>query len=125
MSKTAGTPQKVTIAGITYDVPGDSDPTRASKWANEFAPTTGDSIQKKVRQSPNIEGLTLALTVAEYEQLENVASNVDDVPLALTYAGGEVLRADGGINLGEYSAANATADVMLMPTSSDGWTAFT
>jgi hypothetical protein len=123
-SKPAGTPQKVTINGITYDVTADSDPTLASKFANEMTPTTGNQIKKIVKQSPNMEGLTLAATKAELDELEKVAGLIEDVPMSMTYAGGEVVRADGGINLDTYSAQNATVDVMLMPAGVEGWTSF-
>ena len=124
MSNVAGSLQKVVIAGVTYDAVGEADAQRASGVSRENKPTSGDAIQILLKQSPNIEGVTLSLTAGQYDDLEAISKGVDDVSMTIVYPNGDSLKADGNINLDTQSSANGTADVTLMPSGVDGWVKF-
>ena len=109
MARVSGTPRKVTIDGLTYDVTGDADITINSPTEKEGMPTSGRSMMKVTGKSPDIESVTISASPEEHEVLMQVHERLDSVPMSVTFADGSVYRAVGHINLESYTSADNIA----------------
>ena len=122
----SGSGRGVTIDGIQYRVTADNDMTgKFSSFENENLPTSGESISKKTIVSPNLEGIELAVSADEIESLKESAAKSTDYSLSYNAADGTEWKAQGKINLGDYSSADGKAEVTLMPNNAlKGWQKF-
>lgn len=103
----AGTPRKVTIGGIPFDVMADCNPnSNLAEWKTEAVATSGLPIQKATRQTPYIKGVDLKATVSEFSALSALAEGPTSIPLTVTYADGSTMAGVGRIALSDHEGAN-------------------
>ena len=116
MGNTVGTPRKVVIDGVTYDVMADTNITyNASKYAIEGQATTGDALFKYTKRIPQMEGITIAATPAILEDLKLKADSLADKTLSVEFADGSVYKASGRINYENWESESGKATVQLIP----------
>jgi len=119
-----GTPRKVVIDGVTYDVKADANITyNASIYENEGIPTSGRTLQKKTKRVPTKESVTLGTSPAEAMELKAKAESLASKTLAVEYADGSTFRATGQINFESWESEEGTSTLTLIPDRD--WTPFT
>lgn len=119
----SGTPRKVVINGISYDVFADTNITYApSKNEREGIPTTGRTIQKMVKRIPTKEGITIAADSAELAQLKKDNESLPSKTLSVEYADGSTYRATGQFNLESWENEENKATIIMIPDQD--WTLF-
>lgn len=124
-NNTVGTPEKVTLDGITFDVMGDANFSAIKgRFENENVPTSGKNVQKKTARSQNVESVTLQCNAEEAELLKELSERKSAFPMSYETAAGDVFRSNGGINFGSHETESGTATVTLLPEDRDGFVAF-
>lgn len=123
MGNISGTPRKVVINGVTYDVFADTNINLIpSKYEIEGLPTSGVTMYKMTKRVETAESLTLKTNPAEKEELKSVAESLADATLAIELADGSTFKASGKINYESFESEENKSTVQLIP--SDGWTPF-
>ena len=118
-----GTIRKVVIDGVTYDAFADSDITfNKSKYTVEGVATTGRTLSKRTKRVQTIEGLTLAVSPAEFVNLTEKADSLADKTFSIELADGSVFKATGQINFENYTSMDGKASIQLIPIRD--WTEF-
>lgn len=123
MADVTGTPRKVTLDGVTYDVFADTNiKATVSAFENTAVPTSGRNMRKMVKRPQSREGITLVANGAELEALQSLAERLDDFPMSYETAAGDVYRATGFIEFESHETEENRATVMLHPRQ--GWESF-
>jgi hypothetical protein len=123
----SGTIRKVTLNGITYDVPADINITfNRSNYETEGMATSGRTLYKKTRRVQTMESVVLITDPSEAEQIEAAANGLADVTMAVELADGTVYRSAGQINYGSFESEENRSNLTLIPNKSSGnpWTPF-
>lgn len=111
----AGTPEKVILFGIPYDVSADCNPTsNFTGVTTEALATSGGVIFKDVAQACYIKGIDLAISVQDYNLLCQMIKVVPKpYPVGLMYSDLTIATFPGAVNLGDHNGADAkaTADI--------------
>ena len=115
MGKISGTLRKVVIDGITFSVTADVDVTINSGVLKEGMPTSGPTMFKHTRQSPDIESITVSAEPVENDLLLNFNNRLTTYPLSLEFADGSVYRAVGQIGHEGYTNADNIATIRMIP----------
>lgn len=116
MGNNVGTIRKVVIDGVTYDVYADTNITfNYSKYTVEGMATTGDTLYKMTKRVQTIEGLGLATTPAQMNELAGKADSLADSTLSIELADGSVFKASGKINFESYESETGKTTVQLIP----------
>jgi len=119
----AGTPKKITLDGITFNVYADPNITEiASKFEKEAIPTSGVSLMKMTRRSTNREGVTVVASGEELALLKELAERTEDFSMSYELISGDVYRSVGGINLESRETEENRATLILIPR--DDWDEF-
>ena len=126
MGNTAGTIQKISLGGVTYDAATDSNLTiMYSRFETEGITSTGKTMYKVVIRSQDIEGLVLLATPQKAEALKRVAEKLEDQSMSVTLADGSTLRGTGRINYENWETEENRHAVKLIPNrSKNAWTLF-
>jgi len=104
------------INGISYDAFGDVDASIIpSSWENDMLPTSGKGMLKRTRRVEKVEGIPLALTALQREQIKLVADAGEDVALSFTLVTGESYQATGIVNIVDNKTAENRTEVVLLP----------
>lgn len=115
MGDLSGTPRKVTLDGLTFDVAADTNVTINPPRAIEGMPTSGRAIFKHTKQIPMLESLPIVANSAEYESIRELNSRLEPFPQSITMADGSVYRATGMLNIEGYESEELRANVQLIP----------
>jgi len=119
-----GTVKKIIIGGITYAVPADVNLTvNLSSYVTEGMPTSGDTVFKKTKRVPTIEGADIITSFKEAASLKTVAESLANTTLAVVFADNTTYRSTGQINFENFESETGRSKVTLIPsTSVDPWT---
>ena len=123
MGNVTGTPRKVVLDGITFDVFADANITEiGSAYENENIPTSGKNMLKKIRRSQNRESVVVAANGAERDVLRTLSERT--IPFSISYelASGDIYRATGFIEFENRETEENRATIQLLPENE--WTAF-
>ncbi len=126
MGAISGTPRKLTLDGVPYDVAADFNGTlNFSPYETEGVPTSGRTMYKMTVRTQTAESITIVAAPAEHNQLRELAERIDVFPVAVTLADGTVLRTTGKINYASWETEENRADITVIPDRSpDGWALF-
>ena len=126
MSEVVGSLLGVNIAGIQYRVKADADISmKFSSFEKEAIATSGATLMKMTIMSPTAEGVPLAVNGEQIESLISVAKQTTNTDISVTLASGDEWKCQGQISLGDYSTAEGTAEVHLIPSNAlQGWNKF-
>ena len=114
-----GSIESITLAGRTFSVAADAEAQRKLGGFENEVQANGDGTarQIKTRTPWSLDGLTVGIDDAQDDSqfLQDIQDGNDYVPVAITYASGEVYQGSGQI-VGETqtSSQNATASISLM-----------
>ena len=98
MSDTTGTPKKVTLDGLTFDVMADANFNQIKgKYSNEAVPTSGRNVQKKTLRPQNVESINLFANGQEADLLRVLSERSGNFPMSYETVSGDVFRAVGFI----------------------------
>lgn len=123
MSDVAGSIRKVTLDGITFDVPADANVSEVgSGFLNESIPTSGRTLRKMTKRSQTREGLVVIANGAERELLQELADRLSDFPISYETSGGDVYRTTGWIEFENRETEELRCAIQLH--SRNGWDAF-
>jgi len=121
----AGTIKKVVLDGLSYDALGDTNISEVhSKFENEGVPTSGRTIQKKIRRVPLRENVVVAANGAEADRLTELSERTGNYPMSYETASGDVYRTTGFIEFENRETEENRATLKLIPSDTDGWTPF-
>lgn len=116
MADVTGTPRKVTLDGVTYDVFADTNiKSIPTSWENTPVPTSGRNMRKMIKRAESREGLVIVANGAEQEALKNLAEGLQDIPMSYETAAGDVYRATGFIEFESHETEENRATVHLHP----------
>lgn len=119
----SGSIRKVTLAGVTYDVKADSDPTHVGDVNTEGIRHSGGTLMKKELMVANIESVDLIVDSTQELNLRALALQEENFPMSLTYADNSVKSAEGQIMIENRTAQENTMPITMIP---DGeWDIFT
>lgn len=123
---TSGSLRGCVIDGVQFRVTADNDVTfKRSPFETEALPTSGASMFKMTIINPNMEGIELSVDPDEHALLVESAAKTESVDLSVTLADATEYKAQGRINVGDYSSADGKVEVMLMPDNAlEGWEQF-
>lgn len=123
MSDVAGSIRKVTLDGMTFDVPADVNISEVgSAFLNESVPSSGRNMHKMTKRPQTREGVVLLCNGAERDLLQELAERLSDFPMSYETAGGDVYRAQGWIEFENRETEELRAAIQLHPRN--GWDAF-
>ena len=126
MSDVVGSLLGVNISGIQYRVKADADISmKFSSFEKEGIATSGATLFKMTIVNPTAEGVPLAVNGDQIEALIAVGKQTANTDISVTLASGDEWKCQGQINLGDYSTAEGTAEVNLIPSNAIlGWSKF-
>ena len=125
MGDTSGTLRKLVLDGVSYDVMADINLTEIhSQTENVGVPTSGRTMQKKIRRVAMRESAIVAANGAESDALKSLADRLESYPMSYTTAAGDVYRTTGFIEYENRETEENRATLKLIPTDTDGWTSF-
>lgn len=125
MSNIVGTPQKVTINGLTFNVMSDANFNQIKgKYTTEAVPTTGGNIMQKTLRSQNVESINLQCNAEEAEILKTLSESVENFPMSYKTAAGKSYRAVGSIDFEGHDTEKGVAVIKMLPESIEGWVLF-
>jgi hypothetical protein len=120
---TAGTPRAFSIEGIGFDLAADVNISGLlSIYENSKIATSGAAMTKKVKRVPTAESVVLITDWAAKEQLRVFAEQIPDVKFSITYAAGDVLKAEGTFNIESDESEENRTTIVIHPTGA--WTYF-
>ena len=124
MSDTSGSIRKVTLDGITFDVPADANfKETPSQYETDAIPTSGRNIKKMTKRVRVVDGVSIICNGAERELLKDLAEGHKDIPMSYETAGGDVYRATGWIEFESRETEELKATVKMFPRN-NRWEAF-
>jgi len=115
MSNLTGSIKRVDVFGIAFDVTADAEPNLKPTTEKEKTATSGAPLIKATKMVGMIEAITLSVTPAQQESLDNDASSNKKGSIALTTANGDTYRDEGTIEIADFSLAAGTCDLTLIP----------
>jgi hypothetical protein len=123
----AGTIKKVTLDGVTYDVPADINISEmGSGFENSLIPTSGRNVLKQVKRAEIREGVVLIVDDLEMDRLKELAERQGDgekaFPMSYQTAAGVTKRATGWIEFANRETEENRAAITLLPEGS--WSTF-
>ena len=126
MPPVTGTPEEIVLDGISFDVKADADITiNVVSTENEGTPTTGRTFKKVVRKSANAESIPFVVETEELDTLAELHKRIEPFPISLGLADGSSHKTTGWINLENYTTAEGTTPVTVIPDRSvDPWERF-
>lgn len=123
MGTATGSLRRVTIAGRTYDVYGDTNITfNRNKFEKEGQATTGKTLVKFTLRVRTVESVNFATTPGEMEALNAVAEGLAAVPMSFELADGSIYRGTGHVNFESYESETGKSTCTLIPEGD--WTPF-
>ena len=122
----SGTPRKLTLDGVSYDVAADTNITlNLSPFETEGVPTSGRTMMKRTVRTQTAEGIPIVASATEQDQLRVLAERLDTFPCTITMASGAVWRATGNINFESVESEENRAGIVIIPDRSPGgWSLF-
>lgn len=122
----SGTPRKLTLDGVSYDVAADINITlNLSPFEVEGVPTSGRTMMKRTVRTQTAESVVIIATPTEQDQIRELSERLDVFPAAITMADGAVWRTTGNINFEAVESEENRASIMIIPDRSpDGWALF-
>ena len=122
----SGTPRKLTLDGVSYDVAADTNITlNLSPFETEGIASSGRTMMKRTKRTQTAEGIPILASPTEQDQLRVLAERLDVFPMAVTMADGAVWRTTGNINFEAVESEENRASIMIIPDRSpDGWALF-
>lgn len=118
-----GTPDKLTLGGLTLRVAADADPKDGKPpYKNEIVVTTGSSFRKMTKQDEGAENWSVIVNADELEKLKSMAKSTDDITMSCTTKAGDVYKATGFIDYDGRQQASGKVDLKLYPRTS--WSKF-
>jgi hypothetical protein len=122
----SGTPRKLTLDGVSYDVAADTNITlNLSPFETEGVASSGRTMMKRTKRTQTAEGIPILASPTEQDQLRVLAERLDVFPMAVTLADGAVWRTTGNINFESAETEENRATIMIIPDRSpDGWALF-
>ena len=125
MSDTVGTPRKVTLDGLTFDVMADANFSEmGSQFETEPVPTSGRTLKKMTKRSKSVESVNLACNGSERADLEDLADRLTDFPMSYELASGDIFRAVGFIVFENRETETITATIQMHPAQDNKWEPF-
>jgi len=123
MSRISGSLQSATIDGVPYDVMSDTNVSISlNEFENDSIPSSGKPIHKKMKRVAAAESIVLGTSWEEKETLINLANSVDTLTFSLKFAGGDVIKGEGHINIDSDESEENRTTVKFMPDG--GWNIF-
>ena len=123
MSRISGSLQSATIEGVPYDVLGDTNVSiMLNEFENDSVPTSGKPIHKKMKRIAAAESIVLGTSWEEKETLIDLANSVDTLKFSIKFAGGDIIRGEGHINIESDESEENRTTVKFLPDS--GWNIF-
>lgn len=120
-----GTPRKVTLDGITFDVMADANFSEmGSGNEKEAVPTSGRTLQKVTKRSKSVESITLACNGDEREVLEELDNRTENFPMSYENSSGDVYRAVGFIWFENRETETTSATIQMHPAEDNKWEPF-
>jgi hypothetical protein len=118
-----GTPDKLTLGGLTLRVAADADPKDGKpEYKNESVTTTGSAFRKMTKQDGVAENWSVIVNADELEKLQAIAKSTDDITMSCTTKASDVYRASGFIDFDGRQQASGKVDLKLFPRKT--WTKF-
>ena len=119
----SGSIRKFTVEGVSFRVTADTNVSRKpTNVTNEMIPTSGTSMQKKTRVTPQAEGFNLAVNAEEMESLKSFAEGLDLVKVTYETAAGDQYRCTGQIELEANESEEGKVTCTVLPDTD--WTMF-
>lgn len=126
MGDTSGTPRKVTLDGITFDVMADANFSDSShQFENEGTPTSGRTMKKMTKKPAMTESVDIATNFDEYNIIVSLNDRTEIFSLSWEDVEGNVYRSKGFIKIDSprETETNKTSIIMTV-ASPDGWSSF-
>lgn len=112
----SGTPRKFTIDGIPYRLAADVNVSiTPNTFENDFVPTTGDPMEKKVKRIAQAESVTLIVDWAEIVVLRTAADALGDHTFSFTWAGGDVTKCEGIFTIDPKESEENRMNITIKP----------
>ncbi len=111
----SGTPRKVTLDGVTYNVAADANFAQTPPVTNEGVRHTGGTLIKTTLEVGQVESVTLIVNGAQNASLEELAERDVNFPMSYELASGDVYRGVGQINLDNRETEETRRDITLIP----------
>ncbi len=123
MSDVAGTIKKVTLDGVTYDVPADINISEmGSGFENSLIATSGQNVLKQVKRAEIREGVVIIANDQEMDVLTALAEQQASFPMSYQLINGTVKRATGWIEFANRETEENRAAITLLPEGK--WSTF-
>ena len=120
-----GTPRKITIDGITFDVMRDANFSEmGSANEKEAIATSGRTLQKITKRSKSVESITIACNGFEKDVLEELDARLENFPMSYVTAGGDVYRTVGFIWFENRETETNAATIQMHPAEDNKWESF-
>ena len=120
-----GTPLSLTVDGNTFYFTADADPGEGKpKYENSTELSTGRTFRKMVRQTEDMDSLTLKTTSDEYELLKELNNRIDPSPLSYKNAAEDVYKGHGWLKIAEPRKAQSGNVGVELQVDENGWTLF-
>ena len=120
-----GTPKKVTIDAIPFNVMADANFNQTKgKYANEGVVTTGGIIKKQTLRAQMVESINLQASALEADTLKTLSEKRTNIPMSYQIANGDTFRATGFVHFESHDTDAGLAVVTMTPDSVDGWALF-
>ena len=119
----AGSPRKVTIDGVTFNVTGDANISLTPRTEKEAIPHSGGNMIKRTLASGSAEAVKLTLTPSEYGVLEAQADGSGNISMSYEMADGSSFKTVGEVKLGAYQTEDSSCEIELL-TSTGVWENF-
>lgn len=111
----SGSPRRVTIDGVTYNVAADANFSQTPPVTTEGVKHSGGTMMKQTQEVGQVESVTLILTGSQNASLEEQAKRTGNYPMSYEDASGDVYRAVGMINLDNRETEENRRDITLIP----------
>jgi len=119
----SGSVRKFTVEGISFRVAADANLSRRPiAVENSMVPTSGKSMQKKVKMVPVLESVVLIVNAEEMESLKSFAEGLDVIKVTYQTAAGDEYRCTGQINVEAHETEENRANCTVHPE--EDWTPF-
>lgn len=123
MADTSGTPRRVTLDGVTYNVVFDANFSETPEVTTEGIRHTGGTQFKQTLNTAQVESVTLVVPGGANARLIDLSKRTVSFPMSYELANGDVYRANGQINLEPRETEENRRDVILIPDGGE-WKAF-
>ena len=120
-----GTVISVTADGNTFFPTADAAMKDGKpKYETSTEVSSGRTFHKMVRQSQEVDGLTLKVTSDEMERLKELNDRIEPYPLSYKNAAEDVYRGHGYIKISEPRDAHTGNVGVVLLVDEKGWTLF-